>query len=390
MILNDESLSEGSSVDYIRLREKVVDTELRFAPSAEDCADISLSSGPVGTLLRTNIVKLKINNIRIIKKIEKLSTLLLPVIKKYDSQILAQALRTLTLLTWCYYGQSSEVPDYNFVVSRTSAFGDLDDDLSMTTQQQSWCAVLRSYDNFSVDDFDLQIASLVECGYVNERRLREEAELLNDRILSLRSENSFQEAWRRFYDSFDDNAQDVVDCLAESFKNNARYISPVNLDGTVRLLRYLGKDKLATKIIDLYVEKRESDPELFNLDSSVLPGQIKDLEVIRKFKAKQESLRTKRSLLEICDSLLGHEGSGDEEEMLLSQATVSDYVNLFKKQKGAKLSDYVDLCLKFSRLGGTTEYQKLIADKATEALKIIGRESRLNASRVKRFGIKVD
>ncbi len=83
LILNDESLSEGSSIDYVRLREKVVDTELRFAPpSTEDCVAIALSSGPIGTLLRTNIIKLKINNIRIIKKIEKLTSMLVPLIKK--------------------------------------------------------------------------------------------------------------------------------------------------------------------------------------------------------------------------------------------------------------------------------------------------------------------
>lgn len=390
LILNDESLSEGSSIDYVRLREKVVDTELRFAPSAEDCVSIALNNGPIGTLLQANIVKLKINNIRIIKKIEKLASMLAPLLKKYDNHVLEQALMTLTLLTWCYYGQTSDVPDYSFVISRTSAFSDLEEDISMSTQQQTWCATLRYYDNFSADEFDLQIASLVENGYVDEGRLKEEADLLNERVLSARSEDSFQEAWRKFHESFADNAQEVVDCLSDSFKNNARYISPVNLDGTVRLLRHLGKDKLASKIISLYIEKRQSDPELFNLDSSVLPGQIKDPEVIKRFRQKQELLRAKRTLLEICDALLEKENSLDEEEILLSQASVQEYLELFKSQSGPQLSQYVDLCLKFSRLGGTTEYQKLIADKATEALVEIGRESKLNASRVRRFGIKVD
>jgi KAP family P-loop domain len=389
LILNDESLSKDSSIDYVRLREKVVDTELRFAPSTEDCVAIALSSGPIGTLLQTNIVKLKINNIRIIKKIEKLTSMLVPLLKKYDNHVLEQALKTLTLLTWCYYGQTSEVPDYNFVVSRTSAFSDLEEDISMSTQQQSWCATLRHYNNFSADEFDLQIASLVENGYLDEKGLRAEAELLNERVLSARSEDFFQEAWRKFHESFADNSQEVVDCLSDSFKNNARYISPVNLDGTVRLLRHLGKDKLASKIITLYIDKRQSDSELFNLDSSVLPGQIKDQEVIERFKQKHESLRSKRTLLEICDLLLQNESNQDEEEILLSQASVQEYLDLFKSQRGPQLSQYVDLCLKFSRLGGTTEYQKLISDKAIEALTTIGHESKLNASRVRRFGIKV-
>lgn len=390
LILNDESLSEGSSVDYVKLREKVIDTELRFSPSAEDCADIAFGSGPSGALLRPNIIRLKINNIRIIKKIEKLSSLLLPLIRKFDEQIVARAMKTLTLLTWCYYSQSSDIPDYHFVLSRTSAFSDLDEDLNLSTQQQAWCAVLRQYDNFNVDDFDLQIASLVENGYVNEVLLVKEAELLNDRIMSVRSENSFHEAWRRFHESFDDDAQDIIGCLSDSFKHNARYINPVNLDGTVRLLRHLGKDALATKIINLYIDKRQKESDLFNLDSTALMGQIKDSEVIGKFKAKQESLRQRRTLQDLCDLLMQNDSNCEEEELLMSQVEIGDYVALFKSQKGPQLSKYVDLCLRYNLLGGTTDCQKQIADKATAALKAIGKESRMNASRVRRFGIKVD
>ncbi len=390
LILNDESLSADSSVDYVRLREKVIDTELRFAPTARDCVAIALSSGPVGTLLSDNVVKLKINNIRIIKKIEKLSGLLLPVIKPFDQQVKVQALRTLTLLTWCYYSQTNDAPDYNFVVSRTSAFGDLDENLALTTQQQNWCAVLRRYENFTVDDFDLQIARLVENGYIDEQRLYEEAQLLNEKVLAARSEHSFQEAWRRFNESFDDDSQGVIDCLSDSFKHNARYISPVNLDGTVRLLRHLGKDKLASRIIDLYIEKRKGDRELFSLDSAPLPGRIKDREVIRKFREQVAAMRRQRTLKELCDLMLGDEGTGEEEEMLMAQAELKDYVDLFKEEKGPRLTAYVDLCLKFARLGGITEEQKEISDKAIAALKLIARESQLNASRVRRFGVKID
>lgn len=390
LILNDESLSEDSSIDYVKLREKVIDTELRFSPTAVDCVRIALKTDRVSRQLGANIVKLGINNIRIIKKIEKLSDLVVPLLKEYEDQVLSHALRAITLLTWCYYGQSSNTPDYNFVVSRTSTFGDLDDEVTLSTQQQLWCGILRQYDNFIVDEFDQQIARLVENGYVDEKALREEAVALNEKIRAASSESSFQSAWEKFNESFDANDQEVITCLSDSFKNNAKYISPVNLDGAVRLLRYLGKDKLATKIIDLYIDKRKANVELFNLDSSAIPAEIKDWEVVAKFRKNYISLSAKRSILEICDQLLACDSCSEDEDTHLSQATVEEYVKLFKSQKGQKLSQYVDLCLRFSRLGGTTEHQELISDKAAEALRIIGRESKLNASRVRRFGIKVD
>lgn len=390
LILNDESLSTDSSIDYIKLREKVIDTELRFSPTADDCVRIALKSDKVSRQLGENIIKLGINNIRIIKKIEKLSELLVPLLKDYEDQVLSHALQTITLLTWCYYGQSNNTPDYNFVVSRTSTFGDLDDEVTLSTQQQHWCSILRQYDNFFIGEFDLQIARLVENGYVDEKALRGEAVELNEKICAASSESSFQAAWKKFNESFDDNEQEVITCLSDSFKNNAKYISPVNLDGAVRLLRYLGKAKLATKIINLYIDKRKANAELFNLNSSAIPAEIKDWEVISKFRKNYLSLSAKRSILEICDQLLAGDNCSEDEDTHLSQATVEEYVKLFKSQKGQKLSQYVDLCLRFSRLGGTTEHQELISDKAAEALRIIGRESKLNASRVRRFGIKVD
>jgi len=390
LILNDESLSKDSSIDYIKLREKVIDTELRFAPTAEDCVEIALDGEKIARQLGENIVKLKINNIRIIKKIEKLSALLVPLLKIYEDEVLSQALRTLTLLSWCYYGQANNTPDYSFVVSRNGAFGDLDDEIVLSTQQQNWCAILRNYDNYSTDDFDLQIAGLVENGYVDEKRLLAEATVLNGKVLAARSEDSFQNAWRKFNESFADDAKEVIACLSDSFNNNAKYISPANLDGTARLLRYLGKDQLATKIIHLYIEKRESEIELFNLETSSFSGEIKDPEVIAKFSEKYESLRARQTLPDICDFLLDNDSSCEEEEIQLSRATTAEYVKLFKSQQGTRLSQYIDLCLKFGRQGGMAEHQQLISEKASAALKIIGNESKLNASRVRRFGIKVD
>jgi len=72
------------------------------------------------------------------------------------------------------------------------------------------------------------------------------------------------------------------------------------------------------------------------------------------------------------------------------RGTVAEYVALFKKLKEPELSRIIDLCLQFGRLGGTTACQEAIAERVAEALRRIGRENKLNASRVLRFGIKVD
>lgn len=390
LILNDTNLGEDGCSDYDRFKEKVIDTEVRFAPTTEDCVSIALSNDKTGTLLSESLTQLRINNIRIIKKIENLSTLLLPPLRKYDDQVLIRALHALVLLTWCYYDQSGAAPDYGFVINRTSTFSDPEEDLTLSTQRQGWCAILRRYDDFVMTDFDVQIAGLVENGYYNESCLMKEAQLFDEKIKATRSEDSFQQAWHKFHDSFDDDTQDVVDCLAQSFKNDAKYISLANLDGSVRLLRHLGREKLASGIIDLYLEKHRDKLLPLAFAAAVSDGQIKDAEVIEKFKRQLDALKVRKSLKELCDLLLEDENGRDEEEQLMARIPVQDYIRLFKTERGAQLSRYIDLCLKYGRLGGINDTRKQICDNAVEALKEIGGESRLNASRVRRFGIIVD
>ncbi|MBW6508495.1 MAG: hypothetical protein K0A94_03020 [Desulfuromonadales bacterium] len=388
LILNDESLGGDSHIDYNRLREKVIDSELRFAPSARDCVAISLRNDTLGKILGAAAIQLQINNIRIIKKTEALAALLVPLLKNYDPQVLERAIRTLTLLAWCYYSRSAEAPEYAFVMNRIASFGNLDSEEKLTTQQQQWCAILRGYDNFCLDDFGRQIGRLVENGYLDEERMGEVAEDYDEQIRAARSEKSFQEAWRKFYNSFDDNAADVINCLSESFRDNARHISPVNLDSSVCLLRYLGKDKLATRIIDLYIEKRKGEKSLFAVEPAVEAEEIRDSEVIEKFRQIHHALREELTLRQICERL-HEEGDHSDEEYQLAQASVSDFIILFKGLCGDDLSRHIDLCLSYGRLGGISDQQRLIAEKATAALQQIGSESRLNASRVRRFGVSL-
>jgi hypothetical protein len=389
LILNDENLAADSSADYNRLREKVIDTEVRFAPSSQDSAEIALHGDRIGTLLRSYVVKLKINNIRIIKKIERLARVLALSLHSFDEPVLDRGLKTLTLLTWCYYSQAGDAPDYAYVLRRSSTFGSLDEDVAQSTQQQCWSALLRDYDNYALGNYDLQIARLVENGHASEKDLIAEATLWNEQYLLSRTDLSFQEAWSKFNESFDDNVQELIDCLSGSFHTQARHIDPVNLDGAIRLLRFLHREKLATKILDSYIKKRAQEPELFNL-ANYAPGELRDREVIRKFKLATEQARSQQTVQELCDLLLLNAEGVEQEEMRLAAVEVAEFVGLFKEQRGPKLTQYIDLCLRYNHFSGISDHQKMIVDKATAALQQIGRENRLNASRVRRFGIRVD
>jgi len=131
-----------------------------------------------------------------------------------------------------------------------------------------------------------------------------------------------------------------------------------------------------------------SESALFAIEPAIEAEEIRDSEVIEKFHQIHHALREKLTLRQICERLY-EEGDHGDEEYQLAQASVADFILLFKGLRGDDLSRHIDLCLHYGRLGGISDQQRLIVEKATAALQQIGRESRLNASRVRRFGVPI-
>lgn len=391
LILNDESLGDDASIDYKKYREKVIDIELAFRPSATECADIALPNNEPSMKLKGFIESLGINNIRIIKKIEHLSKLITPLLKGFEDEVYHQALQSLTLFTWCFYNNTDSVPAYDFVKSvNYGLLGLGDKGKEETEKEKQWNAILRKYGFQNTDDFDLCIANTVEQGYVNEGLFIEKARQMNQQIIASKSENAFSEAWRVYHDSFGNNQEEVINQIFDSFKRNTVYISPLNLDGTVRLFRELGKDNLADEIIELYLKEELNQKKLSSLSESHFSSDLKDNKIIEKVAILQETHKEKRTLKEVLSKIAGKNSWGNNDEEILSGSTSDDYYKLFKTEKGPHISSFVDTCLQFGRFVNATEQQKKIAENASIALRKIGKESNLNSMRLRKYGIKLE
>lgn len=386
-------LNEGEEglEDYVKYREKVIDLELEFAPSASECASIAYDNKTEPHIKLSKFTEiLDIKNIRVLKKIERLVDLVLPYAINYEDEIRHQFIHSLTLFSWCYFKVDKGGPTLEFVTNLGYSFYGIGDDKDESDEHKKWKTLLEKYGYQHTDELDLVLAEAVRTGYFVEDNLKLAATKKNEQIIASKSDNSFSEAWNLYHDTFANNQNEVIGAIYESFKNNAQNITPTNLNGTVSLFRELGEQEKASEIIDFYINLRSDEIDLFDPEKHHFFGDTIDQEVLKKFEVAYSKLVTTEGAKQTVERLAGQNGWNQKDEVILANTTVEEYYNLFKSETGRQLSSYVRACLQFGQFANPTEQHALIAKKAREALLIIAGESEINRRRVKKFGIELN
>lgn len=388
LLLNDK---EDGLEDYIKYREKVIDVELRFEPTAFESAEIAFNTDTEsGKKLSELTQKLDIKNIRVLKKIERLINIILPLAADYEPEIENQVRHSLTLFSWCYYCANDGAPPLEFVTNFGYDVWGLGGEKEEDENKKLWSNLVSSYEYQHTDELDLVLAEAVKTGYIEKERFKKEASKKNEQIQASKSEGSFRETWGLYHNSFDDNKEELITNLYQNFKKNAKNITPTNLNGTVRLFKELGEKGKASEIIDFYIQQRKTEREIFNMRENNFFGDIRDDEIIRRFNNEYQASVTLKSAADVLKRIAGKNGWNPEDELALANTSINDYYRLFKSEKGEHLSSYIYTCLKFGQFSNASDQQKEIANRVTEALKIIAAESELNKLRVKKFGVEID
>jgi hypothetical protein len=259
ILLND---GEDGLEEYSKYKEKVIDLEILFAPTADECAEIAFQKNTYeSNKLKELTPKLGIKNIRVLKKIEKLVDLSIPLASSYEQELRDQLIHSLVLFTYCHYCSNTvqDIPPLEFTTHLGYNFLGIGATQDDNEEKKKWRSLLHSYNYNHTDSFDLVLAESIRAGYFIEEDFKREAEKKNGEIIASRSLGSFKESWNLYHETFDNNADEVISGIYESFKKNTKYISTNDLNGTVTLFRQLGENKKASEIIDIYIRERRDE-----------------------------------------------------------------------------------------------------------------------------------
>jgi hypothetical protein len=331
---------------------------------------------------------LGVSNIRVLKRIERLFQLARPILESFDPKITRQAAQTLSLFGFCEFSKGEEVPSLEFVKGqRVGLYGVRRPKSEQNDQERKWESLLDKYQFMAMDEFDAALLQGVEHGYFDEDALRNAAASRDKSIKASAREGSFSDAWRLFHDSLDNNEAELVAALTRSFEAAVGEITPINLDGTVRLLRDLGKNTEADSLVSKYIDKHRDERDLFDLSQYPFRNDIKDPLVIEEFKKQFGSYKDERDPADVLLRIAKNHSWSNADISLLAKLSLDQFYHIFKKA-GKNTNRLIGACQTFSGIHQPTEDMKMLSSTAQMALEKIAAESTLNELRMKRYGIE--
>lgn len=383
LLLNEEA-GEETFEDYKKYKEKVVDRQLHFEPTAEQCF-YTMSEGYDFEFIKyvgECCIGLNIKNKRVIKKIIIHVNDFLTFVESFDEELKKQVIQSTIVLSWCYYchGADTEaIPEFNFIAR--SGLRKSDESLGWTEEKtKQWDEILNSYGYVMSDEIDLEIANGIKQGFLNKEALMQLCEHKQKEIDIRKKSQKWDEAWNIFHGSFDYNEEEVAEAMENGMRDIARDATCSQYSQGLKLLRTINKDDKADELITFFIKSRKDNPDVFNVDSlSLNPLEIQDEKFKEKLREAYLRLKPEPTVMEILEYRKESNGFNDSEVEILNKLSQKEFVDLFKGFKGENLTSYIRACMFIS--SGNKE----LAGKVRKAINQIGSSSPLNEYRMAKF-----
>ncbi|TXN80044.1 hypothetical protein [Methylobacterium sp. WL8] len=384
ILLNDEKLSEDAKNDFQDQLEKVADITINFELSPEEAADIAIDDQKLYSKnLRENCIKLKIDNIRVIKKAEQFSSRLIALLSNFDPRLVHQAIHTTTLACYAKY-QPSKAPS----ISSIRSFSQWDESVRYLNGDKSKpnpdYTLIQEYGFTSVDAFDEIIIDTVERGYLSESQLLVEASKINDNLRTGDMKNDYFKVWEKYRSSFARDEDDLADSMSDAVIRNITIVDPPNLDSVVSILREMGFNDKASGLIKFYMNnKNEQNRHYWDPNAFEYHGRIRDKELHAALHARHRLIDIDVDPIETLKKLSDRNGWNEEDEILILQLSEEDVTNIFMTFSGEDFTSIISTYRSFFTIMNPSPNITEICRRAKIALNKVVASSNLNKIRVK-------
>ncbi|MCW4438078.1 KAP family NTPase [Vibrio splendidus] len=344
LLLNEEA-GDDTFKDYRKYKEKIVDRQLHFEPTAEQCFDIMFADDfEFRDYVRDCCIGLNIKNKRVIRKIVEHTNEFLELVDDFDESIKKQVIHSTIVLSWCYYCHGADevhIPEFAFV--NQSGTRKENEESGWTKEiTVRWNMTLNRYGYGYTDEIDLAVARGIEQGFLDKEKLIPLCRHKQKEVEIQHASAKWDEAWKLFHGSFDANEEEVAEAMEAGMRDIATSTSCSQYSSGLMVLRELRKDKKADELIDVFVKARKENPEIFNVDSIVAnPFGIKDEKFKEKLKEAYLEFEPKPTVEEILEERKGSNSYNTSEVEIFNELSTEKIEEMFRGFKGDDLTSNI-------------------------------------------------
>lgn len=383
LLLNAERLGDDKA-EFDDLLEKAIEVKVVLAPTPAESAMIALKDNDtVSVELRNHCETLGIRNIRVIKQVERLARRIDEVLKDFPQTIRTQAIHSITLFGWSKYDRMN-APHMEFL--KTSSLerqlARRDDDETPPPDDAAWETLLEKYKYSRTDDLDLALMNYVDSMVLDIDEIQSEARKLQEQQRIGDLHGRFESAWRKFHDSFDTNEDEVVKEILESTQRAFEVVSLPNLNEALVLLKGLGRNAEATELLNFFAQHRGD--QYWTEDDPFGRGPfLPEVDEVIKQKSQVGTAE-----FDLATELIRAGQNYDASTISkLAAVPVEEYFRLISGAQGTELRKLILSALDFRRISNSSDDMKKVVTLMEEALRMVGRTSRLNAIRIRKYDV---
>ncbi len=394
LIFNDDKFKEVDDVQYQEFREKVIDINFLFDPTPEECWELVCNNPKRNDLndavikdIKSCVLKLGVNNIRILQKAVHHAGILFGLLHKYSVGVQEIAIRTLVLYTWCFYSKDDSIPERAFVLDRKWRLVDFEKK-DKDTRHHLWKSILEDYGYHGPNGLDLVIAGGIDSGYFDEETVQSKAGILLEALDRIQFREQFNnDVKNSIGGSFKSNETDVLEKLKDSFYKNYKAISPHDLDYIVHVYRKLKAEKQADKFIEHYFEDQSCRYWFFSECDLSSYDRLKD-EIIRsKVMSIIRCEKTEKSIKDILKDMGERKPIELSDQLVLCDLDKKGLADVLKSVEGDEFHKVMKGVRSFLSIANPSDEFIQIKKLMLATCKELSCESTLNEVRIAYHGI---
>lgn len=393
LISNEAKLDSESKDDLSRYLEKVIDETVHFAPTSIEACKIALGETPdlARLLLREQVCKLEISNIRVISRLSNLAAELAVILEVLHERVLQEAIQTLALFGAAHFLPTDGFPPVDYLMKLgddwSRYFRD-DKKKGEETEEDrklaAWDARLTRYGYGDTSPLDAEIGRSVQRGYFDCSMLVPLAKELSVISAAQAAQTKYHDAWTKFWNSLDGNGEQLLCELRDISIGAISAIGPSDLQRAFEVFSQAGKHEVAVELLELFIANNQHRPAIFSQVDDAFHDKFSG-EFADRLQAENEKHKAPPSIEEALDRIDLENSWNSADIRVVSKADSEEIERLLRNSEGGLFRVRLNTLLRIGTLQGAQEDDKRVSERTIELLKKLASEDPIIAIRMRRF-----